>query len=57
MKLASIRSFDDKIISILNTEIPTESFIGKSNEPSHKCKQLKQEVCFSCCCYMQFVHF
>ncbi len=42
--MLSIRKFDDKIINILNTEIPTESFYLKEANPSKKCEQFKQEV-------------
>ena len=45
-----IRKFDDKIINVLNAEIPTESFYvsqkqqQQENSPAQKCKQLKKEV-------------
>jgi len=46
----NIRKFDDKIINVLNAEIPTESFYAsqkqqqQENSPAQKCKQLKKEV-------------
>ena len=52
-KLLNIRKFDDKIINVLNAEIPTESFYTSQkqqqqpqpeNIPAFKCKQLKNEV-------------
>jgi hypothetical protein len=42
--MLNIRKFDDKIINILNTIIPTESFVTKDENPSKKCKQFKDEV-------------
>ena len=42
--MLKIRKFDDKIINILNTEIPTESFYSKTENPKIICNQLKHEV-------------
>jgi hypothetical protein len=42
--MLKIRKFDDKIINILNTELPTESFYSKSKNPSKICAQLSHEV-------------
>ena len=42
--MLKIRKFDDKIINILNTEIPTESFYSKTKNPTVICNQLKNEV-------------
>lgn len=43
-RILRLRKFDDKIINILNSEIPTESFLSKGINASNKCTQLKQEV-------------
>ena len=42
--MMQIRKFDDKIINILNDEIPTESFYSKSVNPTIICNELKNEV-------------
>lgn len=48
-RILRLRKFDDKIINILNAEIPTESFIAKSRiNPSDKCDQFKKEVLHFC---------
>ena len=41
--MLKIRKVDDKIINILNTEIPTESFYLKK-DPVMICHQLQDEV-------------
>ncbi|KAF7400552.1 protein MIX23 isoform X1 [Vespula maculifrons] len=41
--LRKMRQFDDKIIYMLNTTLPTESFKGEVN-PTSKCKELYEEV-------------
>ncbi|RNA40472.1 coiled-coil domain-containing 58 [Brachionus plicatilis] len=44
-RILRIRKFDDKIINILNAEIPTQSFINKGIvDPKNKCQQFKQEL-------------
>ncbi|CAF0944865.1 unnamed protein product [Brachionus calyciflorus] len=44
-RIMRLRKFDDKIINILNAEIPTESFISKGQvNPVNKCNQFKQEL-------------
>ena len=42
--MLQIRKFDDKIINILNDEIPTESFYSKNVNPTMICNELKNEV-------------
>ena len=42
--MLKIRKFDDKIINILNAEIPTESFCAKGVNLKEKCKKLKDQV-------------
>lgn len=41
-----IRKFDDKIINILNSELPTQSFTKDNDKkkPGLKCTQFKEEV-------------
>ncbi|XP_046818110.1 protein MIX23 isoform X1 [Vespa crabro] len=41
--LRKMRQFDDKIIYMLNTTLPTESFKSDVN-PTSKCKELYEEV-------------
>ncbi|KAJ8669381.1 hypothetical protein QAD02_000640 [Eretmocerus hayati] len=41
--LQKMRQIDDKIIYLLNTTIPTESFKGQV-DPSHRCKDLFQQI-------------
>ncbi|XP_058792054.1 protein MIX23 [Phymastichus coffea] len=41
--LQKMRLIDDKIIYLLNTTIPTESFKGQI-DPKHKCKDLFQQI-------------
>lgn len=43
--MAKLRNFDDKVINILNDEIPTESFYAKKGNPKVICTQLQKEVC------------
>ena len=47
--ILKIRKFDDTIINILNSEIPTESFYKNSDAqlPVKKCTQFKKEVRWS----------
>ena len=42
--MLKIRKFDDKIINILNTELPTESFYSTNINPPKICAQLRHEV-------------
>jgi hypothetical protein len=44
--MMKIRKFDDKIINILNENIPTESFYSKNSNPLIACNQIKSEVKF-----------
>jgi hypothetical protein len=44
--MSKIRKFDDTIINILNTELPTQSFANNSNiTHQEKCQHFKEEVC------------
>lgn len=43
-RLNKLRRLDDKIIHILNAEIPTESFINEKTSPKQKCLKLVDEV-------------
>ena len=41
--LQKMRQFDDKIIYLLNTTIPTESFKAQ-NDPTERCKDLFEQI-------------